>query len=48
MGITIGASLSGILVSHVGGWHGFDFMLGATVLAFLVSIIGIRGKKVEN
>ncbi len=48
MGITIGASLSGILVSHLGGWHGFDLMLGATVLAFLVSTIGIRGKKLEN
>jgi MFS family permease len=48
MGITIGASLSGVLVSHFGGWHGFDFMLGATVLACLVSIIGIRGEKVEN
>lgn len=48
LGITIGASVSGVLVSHFGGWHGFDFMLGATVLAFLVSTIGIRGKITEN
>ena len=48
MGITIGASASGVLVSHVGGWHGFDLMLGATFLAFSVSLIGIRGKKMER
>ena len=48
LGITIGASVSGVFVSHVGGWRGFEFMLGATVLAFLVSTIGIRGKIVEN
>ena len=42
LGITIGASMSGILVSHFGGWHGFDFMFGATVLAFLVSTVGLR------
>jgi MFS family permease len=48
IGITIGASVSGVLVSHFGGWHGFDLMLGATVLAVCVSVIGIRGKKVEN
>lgn len=47
MGITIGAAVSGFLVSHVGGWQGFDLMLGATILAFLVSTIGIRGKKLE-
>lgn len=48
LGITIGASLSGVLVSHFGGWHGFDFMLGATALACLVSLIGMRGKKMES
>ena len=48
IGITIGASASGVLVSHFGGWHGFDLMLGATVLAVCVSVIGIRGKKVEK
>ena len=41
-GITIGATLSGILVSHFGGWHGFDFMFGATVLALVVSTFGLR------
>lgn len=41
-GITIGATASGILVSHVGGWHGFDFMFGATVLALFVSMFGLK------
>ena len=41
-GITIGATLSGMLVSHFGGWHGFDFMFGATVLALVVSTFGLR------
>ncbi len=44
-GITIGASVSGILVSHFGGWHGFDFMFAATVLAMFVSMIGLKKAK---
>jgi MFS family permease len=42
IGITLGSALSGALVDRFGGWKGFYFMTGATLLATLLSAIGIR------
>jgi MFS family permease len=43
IGITAGSSLSGWTVEQYGGWSGFYFMTGATLLATLLSAIGIKG-----
>lgn len=45
IGITIGSTLSGMLVDRFGGWDGFYFMSGATLLATLLSLIGIGAGK---
>ena len=42
IGITLGSALSGALVDRFGGWKGFYFMAGATLLATLLSAIGIK------
>ena len=42
IGITLGSALSGALVDHFGGWKGFYFMTAATLLATLLSAIGIK------
>ena len=46
IGITIGSTLSGMIVAKYGGWNGFYFMLASTILAALVSLFGWRGEKV--
>lgn len=47
IGITLGSTLSGMLVDRFGGWRGFYFMTAATLLATLLSLIGIRSGKQE-
>ena len=42
IGITLGSALSGALVDRFGGWKGFYFMTAATLLATLLSAIGIN------
>lgn len=42
IGITLGSALSGALVDRFGGWKGFYFMTAATLLATLLSAIGIK------
>lgn len=42
IGITLGSTLSGSLVDHYGGWNGFYFMTGATLVATAVSAVGIN------
>lgn len=48
IGITLGSTLSGSLVDRFGGWDGFYFMTGATLLATLLSLICIRAGKHET
>ena len=48
IGITLGSTLSGSLVDRFGGWDGFYFMTGATLLATLLSLICIRAGKYET
>ncbi|MGA1305437.1 MAG: MFS transporter [Candidatus Nanopelagicaceae bacterium] len=48
IGITLGSTLSGSLVDRFGGWDGFYFMTGATLLATLLSLICIRAAKYET
>jgi MFS family permease len=40
IGITLGSSISGLIVDKFDGWKGFYFMTGATALAALISISG--------
>ncbi len=47
IGITLGSSLSGMLVDRFGGWNGFYFMSAATLLATLLSLIGVKAGKHE-
>lgn len=47
IGITIGSSLSGMLVDRFGGWDGFYFMTASTLLATLLSLIGMSAGKHE-
>lgn len=42
IGITLGSSLSGLIVDEFGGWSGFSFMTGAMVLATLLSTLIIK------
>jgi MFS family permease len=44
IGITLGSSLSGLIVDEYGGWSGFYFMTGAMVLATLLSTLIIKPK----
>lgn len=48
IGITLGSTLSGMLVDRFGGWDGFYFMTGATLLATLLSLVGVRAGKHET
>ena len=48
IGITLGSALSGALVDHFGGWKGFYFMTGATLLATLLSSIGIKSGRATD
>jgi MFS family permease len=45
IGITLGSTLSGMLVDRFGGWNGFYFMTAATLLATALSLIGINAGK---
>ena len=47
IGITMGSTFSGMLVDRFGGWNGFYFMSGATLLATTLSLIGINAGKHE-
>ena len=40
IGITLGSTISGLIVDKFDGWKGFYFMTGATALAALISISG--------
>jgi MFS family permease len=40
IGITLGSTLSGVIVDKFDGWKGFYFMTGATALAALISVTG--------
>lgn len=40
IGITLGSTLSGIIVDKFDGWKGFYFMTGATALAAIISLAG--------
>lgn len=40
IGITVGSTLSGIIVDKFDGWKGFYFMTGATALAAIISVAG--------
>jgi MFS family permease len=42
IGITVGSTLSGLIVDEFGGWSGFSFMTGAMVLATLLSTLIIK------
>ena len=48
IGITMGSSLSGLIVDEFGGWSGFYFMTGAMVLATLLSTSIIRPNTVNQ
>ena len=50
IGVTLGSSSSGIIVSHYGGWKGFYFITAATALATLISCFtwGSIGKEVKR
>lgn len=48
IGITLGSSLSGLIVDEFGGWSGFYFMTGAMVLATLLSTSIIRPNTVNQ
>ena len=48
IGITLGSALSGALVDRFGGWKGFYFMTGATLLATLLSAIGLKSGKTND
>jgi len=40
VGITLGSTISGLIVDKFDGWKGFYFMTGSTALAALISIAG--------
>ena len=40
IGITMGSTISGVIVDEFDGWKGFYFMTGATALAALISVAG--------
>ena len=42
IGITLGSTLSGLIVDEFGGWSGFSFMTGAMILATLLSTLIIK------
>lgn len=48
IGITLGSSLSGLIVDKHGGWSGFYFMTGAMVLATLLSMLIIKPKSMDR
>lgn len=48
IGITLGSALSGALVDRFGGWKGFYFMTAATLLATLLSAIGIKSGSYDD
>jgi MFS family permease len=45
IGITLGSTISGVIVDEFDGWKGFYFMTGATALAALISIAGWNSHK---
>jgi MFS family permease len=45
IGITLGSTLSGIIVDKFDGWKGFYFMTGATALAAIISVAGWKFHK---
>lgn len=47
IGITLGSTLSGMLVDRYGGWNGFYFMSAAMLLATALSLIGVNAGKHE-
>lgn len=47
IGITLGSTISGIIVDTFDGWKGFYFMTAATALATVISLIGLRFHKEE-
>ncbi len=46
IGITLGSSLSGLIVDEFGGWSGFYFMTGAMILATFLSMLLIKSDDV--
>jgi MFS family permease len=48
IGITLGSTISGVIVDEFDGWKGFYFMTGATALAALISIAGWSFHKSEK
>jgi MFS family permease len=48
IGITLGSTISGVIVDEFNGWKGFYFMTGATALAALISIAGWSFHKSEK
>jgi MFS family permease len=47
IGITIGSTLSGVIVEEFDGWKGFYFMTAATALATVISCFGLSFHKKE-
>jgi len=47
IGITLGSTLSGVIVDAFDGWTGFYFMTGATALATVISFFGWNFHKSE-
>lgn len=48
IGITLGSTLSGVIVDKFDGWKGFYFMTAATALAALISLAGWGFHKIEE
>jgi MFS family permease len=48
IGITLGSTLSGIIVDKFDGWKGFYFMTGATALAAFISVAGWNFHKMSE
>jgi MFS family permease len=48
IGITIGSTISGVIVDKFDGWKGFYFMTGATALSALISLSGWSFHKSEK
>jgi MFS family permease len=48
IGITLGSTISGVIVDEFDGWKGFYFMTAATALSALISLAGWGFHKSEK
>ena len=47
IGITIGSALAGAIVESFGGWDGFYFVIISSLLATIISLVGLFGKDAD-